>query len=77
MPILKPFKRISREMISGNMEYLDDSLYSNDRLSYIHSYHLVEKDLKKLFDYISPNTLNNTTFSHRIYDFFFSLLYRI
>ena len=29
---------------------------------------LIEQDLKRIFDYISPNTINNSAFSHRIYE---------
>ncbi|WP_294331841.1 hypothetical protein [uncultured Chryseobacterium sp.] len=71
MAINKPYKRIFRLMVNGNEEYILDPRYSPDRISFIHSYHLIEKDLKILFDFISPNCLNNYTFSHRIYELFF------
>lgn len=71
MALNKPFKRIARENLSQNQNYVTDSLYSLDRLSFIHSYYLIEQDLKKLFDYVSPNNLNLNTFSHRIYEIFF------
>lgn len=71
MSINKPYKRIYRETISNKNDFITDPLYSTDRLSFIHSYHLIEKDLKLLFDYISPNDSNRLTFSHRIYELFF------
>ena len=72
MPLNKPFKRIFRDMISGNPDdYIKDTNYSPDRFSFVHSYHLIEKDIKELFDYVSPNDENKTTFSHRIYELFF------
>ena len=71
MGLNKPFKRIYRGDLICDTDYLTDPLFSPDRLSYIHSYHLIEKDLKVLFDYISPNDSNNLTFSHRIYELFF------
>ena len=71
MPLQKLFKRIYRPMLNGKEDYITDAIYSYDRLSFVHSYHLIEKDLKILFDYISPNNSNNGTFSHRIYELFF------
>lgn len=71
MAVIKPYKRIFRSMVHGNDNYVLDPLYSPDRISYIHSYSLIEKDLKILFDFISPNSLNDNTFSHRIYELFF------
>jgi hypothetical protein len=68
----KPFVRVYRDNLRhGSDDYIEDSRFAVDRLSCIHSYHLLEKDLKILFDYISPNTSNNSTFSHRIYELFF------
>lgn len=73
MALTKPYKRIYREHLRGSCEhdYFRDPLYAADRLSCIHSYHLLEKDLKILFDYISPNSSNGETFSLRIYELFF------
>lgn len=72
MGIDKPYKRIYRGLNSTISEsYLIDPLYSNDRISYIYSYHLIEKDLKVLFDYINPCNCNRKTYSHRIYELLF------
>lgn len=72
MAITAPYKRIFRPMLNGSdEEYVGDPLYAPDMYSFVHSYHLIEKDLKVLFDYISPNTSNNGVFSHRIYELFF------
>lgn len=73
MSIVKPFKRIYRPLLSGGSKegYLTDSGFSADRQSYIYSYHLIEKDIKELFDYISPHNSNKSVFSHRIYELFF------
>jgi hypothetical protein len=73
MSIEHPYKRIYREMVNKYPieEYLDDSRYANNMNSYIHSFNIIEKDIKILFDYISPNNENKSTFSHRIYELFF------
>ncbi len=71
MALCKPYKRIYRQSISSKDDYLTDFSYAYDRLSYIHSYYLIEKDIKVLFDFISPNEKNEATFSHRIYELFF------
>lgn len=72
MSVTTPYKRIFRPMLSGIAEdYVEDSRYAPDMYSFIHSYHLIEQDLKVLFDYVSPNTANNAVFSHRIYELFF------
>ena len=71
MGIVKPYKRIYRRMLSGQPEYLRHLDYAVDKRSNIHSYHLIEKDLKVLFDYISPDDRNDLVFSHRIYELFF------
>lgn len=71
MGLSKPYFRIFRPYSPLGREYLFDPRFSPDRFSYIHSYHLIESDIKVLFDYISPHDSNLTTFSHRIYELFF------
>ncbi len=72
MALHKPYKRIFRPMIAGDSDdYVTDVDYANDRHSFVHSFYLIEKDLKELFDFISPNNTNSNTFSHRIYELFF------
>ena len=52
------------------LNYILDNRYASDRFSLIHAYHLIEKDLIKLFDYIDPTDNNLKTYSHRIYELF-------
>lgn len=67
----KPYKRIYRENQISSEDYLSDERYADGKMSFIHAYHLLEKDLKELFDYVSPHDSNKKTFSHRIYELFF------
>ena len=52
----------------GACEYVLDPEYAKDRNELIHSYHLIENDFKKLFDYIHFDERNKNIFSHRIYE---------
>lgn len=67
-----PYKRIWRPNTQGFSEdYVEHPKYAQNMYSFIHALSLVEKDLKELFDFISPNDSNKLVFSHRIYELFF------
>lgn len=83
MTIPKPYKRIIRPFfgkssfeysIGGNPSSSDshllDSRYASDRISLIRAYHILEKDLMTLFDFVEPSNCNSKVFSHRIYELF-------
>ena len=79
MKIHKPYKRIIRpfslpdEYIysHGSREmYLLDEEYAIDRYEIIRAYHILEKDLITLFEYIEPSDSNLNTYSYRIYELF-------
>ena len=46
-------------------------MFADNMYSYVHALSMVEKDLKELFDFVSPNDQNKLVFSHRIYELFF------
>ncbi|HWJ28837.1 MAG TPA: hypothetical protein VNS32_19990 [Flavisolibacter sp.] len=77
MPLSKPYKRISRPLqlpygyIDGNTPedtYIADNRYAPDRFEIIRGYHILERDLIKLFEYIEPHDNNLNVFSHRTYE---------
>src|SRR6218665_3996294 len=72
MGLNKPyFRQFRKNLKGGSEEYVHDTRYSADRVSAIHSFYLIEKDIKILFDYLSPDNRNSKAFSHRIYELFF------
>lgn len=68
--IEKPFFRIARSQLNGSYdwEYMLDPRYASDRSMLCRAYHLIESDIKKLFEYIEPCDLNKTCFSHRTFE---------
>mgnify|MGYP003394033597 CR=1 FL=1 len=83
MTIIEPYKRIIRPFFGkSSFEYSNgvnsslgdshilDSRYASDRISLIRAYHILEKDLVSLFDFIEPSDGNSKVFSHRIYELF-------
>ena len=74
--ILKPFHRICRPFVNGdylqNIEstYLTDSRYAPDAIDYIRGYHLLEKELIRLFEFVEPADANLKCYSHQLYALF-------
>ncbi|MGZ8908250.1 MAG: hypothetical protein ACXW1U_21315 [Methylobacter sp.] len=74
MALTKPFVRIVRPFVGGEYLndtfqewYLNDHRHAQDSTHYIRSYHLLEKELLSVFEYVEPHNLNLGCFSHRIY----------
>ena len=73
MGIPNPYFRICRPFV--DMEYLRtidstyllDSRYASDRVDLIRGYHLLEKELLRIFDYVEPADSNRSCFSHELY----------
>lgn len=65
-----PYYRIIRPHYNDyfGYEYIINSDYCPERLSLVHSYHILQNDLKKIFDYVDPHDKNLNTFSHRMYE---------
>lgn len=66
----KPFYRIIRPIHSDHFgqDHLLDSRYCGETISLIHSYHIIQKDFKQVFDFIELHDKNKETFSHRLYE---------
>jgi hypothetical protein len=67
-----PYIRIIRPLYQGyyGHDHLIDPRYCTERQSLIHSFYIIQNDLKKIFDYIELHDNNKNTFSHRIYELF-------
>jgi hypothetical protein len=73
MGLPNPYFRICRPFV--DMEYLRtidstyllDSRYAPDRVDLIRGYHLLEKQLLRIFDYVEPADSNRACFSHELY----------
>lgn len=72
MALNKPYRRVFREgpNVFSTNDYILDSLNCDSMSSYSHAYHLIDKDLKLIFDFISPNNNSFSVYSHRIYELF-------
>lgn len=72
MALDHPYARIARPFVGGNTYglYIEDDRYCSHRKYLIRSYYLLENDLRTLLNYVEPDTANNSTFSHRIYELF-------
>jgi hypothetical protein len=77
MKLSQPYKRILRPFslpdhyIVGNdsqTNYIADDKYANDRFEIIRAYHILEKDLVQLFEFIEPSDANLSTYSYRTYE---------
>ncbi|MDA0833987.1 MAG: hypothetical protein O2955_05785 [Planctomycetota bacterium] len=74
--ITKPFKRIIRPIQlspikyseGGTDPYFVDDEYAADRISLTRAYHILEQDLRHLFEYVEPDDGNLNTYSHRLYE---------
>lgn len=73
----KPFKRIIRPFslpssyafgYQPDDTYFAHRLYANDRYETIRAYHILEKDVIHLFEFVEPSDSNLATYSYRIYE---------
>lgn len=73
MAIHKPYRRISRPFVNGHYitnsetNYPIDKRYAADSNNLIRGYHLLEKELYKIFDFVEPTDANLKCYSHQIY----------
>ncbi len=70
MGLKKPYYRIYRENKKSDNKYLRSPEYSQDTTSLKRAFHMLQEDLKKIFEYIEPHTDNYNTYSHRLYELF-------
>lgn len=70
--IIRPLGHISNYTVGNTDEsnYMLDERYAEDRNELIRAYHILEKDLIELFEFVDPADNNLPTFSHRIYELF-------
>lgn len=77
MKLSQPYKRIIRPFslpdhyvsgYSAQTTYIADDRYAADRYEIIRAYHILEKDVIGLFEYIEPSDANLNTYSYRIYE---------
>ncbi|HEY4195275.1 MAG TPA: hypothetical protein VGM63_07055 [Mucilaginibacter sp.] len=77
MKLPKPYRRIVRPFQALNVTFFGNSdetayvfhnRYASDRFEIIRAYHILEKDLISLFEYIEPTDANLSTYSYRIYE---------
>lgn len=72
MAIDRPYFRIYRPSLDpyrNNKDgYLWDNRYAKDVRELALSYHLLEKDLQTLFEYVDPADANLSVYSHRTYE---------
>ena len=73
MSIAKPYYRICRPFASGEYvqslegDHITDNRYAADRVNLVRAYHLLERDLYKIFDYVEPSDKNLNCYSHELY----------
>jgi hypothetical protein len=73
MHIDRPYKRICRPFVDGNFLqsfdsfYVRDSRYAPDYVDFVRAYHLLEVELKRIFDYVEPADANLSCYSHQLY----------
>ena len=81
MPIQNPYYRIIRpnhrdhqnfnKWYKGvNNNFILDERYSNERISLVKAFKLIENDLLQIFNYVEPSDQNERAYSHRIYELF-------
>jgi hypothetical protein len=72
MPVLKPFKRTARPQADGDYlhhcHYIKHPKYAIAPAQYIRAFHILQKDLLHLFDYVEPADKNNKCYSYRIHE---------
>lgn len=68
--ILRPFALPDHYIVGGDFQtnYIADERYSRDRFEIIRAYHILEKDLLHLFEYIEPSDANLAAYSYRTYE---------
>lgn len=73
MHIDRPYKRICRPFADGNYIrslqsfYVTDRRYAQDHVDFIRAYHLLEAELKRIFDFVEPADANLSCYSHQLY----------
>jgi hypothetical protein len=72
MRVPNPYLRICRPYLSGQYPTLEDSYlldprYASDRVDLTRSYHLLERELYRIFDFVEPADANLACYSHEIY----------
>lgn len=73
MGIPKPYRRICRPFANGHYindleaTYCTDPRNADDSNDLIRGYHLLEKELYKIFEYVEPSDANLECYSHQIY----------
>lgn len=73
MAISQPYSRICRPFADGHYiesidsTYLRDPRYATDMIDLVRGYHLLEKQLYRLFNFIEPSDANLDCFSHELY----------
>jgi hypothetical protein len=73
MGITAPYFRICRPFIDGsylgsiNDTYIRDPRYATDRVDLIRGYHLLEKELLRICDFVGPADANVSCYSHQLF----------
>jgi len=76
MPLAKPYRRIWRPKVGisvgaqWDLQYMHDSRWAPDLRGHIAAFHLIQKQLIELFEYVEPSDDNRGTYSHQIYQLF-------
>lgn len=66
MGLANPYYRIIRPK-ADLLDYVLDKRYATDRLQLSRAYINIERDLRKIFDYIEPDEQNKSVFSFELY----------
>lgn len=73
MTILQPYFRLCRPFANNSYfksidhNYLLDSKYASDRVDFVRAYHLLERELINIFNFVEPDDKNKNCYSHQIY----------
>ena len=74
MSFNKPFHRNYRKIKEGHNSgysswaYIVDHNYSQNPEYYTRAFSIIQEDILKLFEYVEPSDINNTTYSFRIHE---------
>lgn len=71
MTIAQPYYRIWRPFQNNDFfqnDYVLDTRYARDAIDFIRGYHLLERDLFRLFDFVEPADANLSCYSHQLYE---------
>ncbi|KTD64234.1 hypothetical protein Lsan_0929 [Legionella santicrucis] len=77
MGIKNPYIRTCRQFTdgsyanSGKAVYIKHPSFAQDAAHYVRAFHLIQKDLLNLFDYIEPSDINLDTYSFRVHELLF------